>query len=373
MPALEESSREKHVSSKSTRRRKWRFGILLFLLLLLGVLTFLWKLWGLHPQHHFQIPDYKNAMALPQPVAIEPAIPLDERSDGDSHPSPEPSAVPSPDPAPTTGAAATKPSQLQPKRSANSFNVVLIGTDSWGEAGARADTIMAAHVMPDQRKVNIVSIPRDTRVYVQGAGYTKINHAHIVGENKGGNKQGTLLLVQAVSDFLGIPVHHYMKTNFEGVIDFIDSIGGVDMMVEQDVTITPEITIRAGWQRLDGQHVLFLARERYSLADGDFGRQREQFRIVRALAKQLLRPEHLLDLAGLLKSGRSSMLDTSFRDSDLISLAWLFSGMEADDFAYEQIPGRDLFARDPLVGSEVYYWNADPVQVRSIRERLFLE
>lgn len=103
---------------------------------------------------------------------------------------------------------------------------------------------MVVHVMPEQRKVNIVSVPRDTRVYVQNVGYTKINHAHIVGESKGGNEQGTLTLIQAVSDFMNIPIHHYIKTNFSGVRDFIDSIGGIDMVIDQDVTITPEITIK---------------------------------------------------------------------------------------------------------------------------------
>ncbi|RUT39427.1 LytR family transcriptional regulator [Paenibacillus anaericanus] len=232
---------------------------------------------------------------------------------------------------------------------------------------------MVAHVMPDQRKVNIVSVPRDTRVYVEKVGYTKINHAHIVGELKGGNKQGTLTLIQAVSDFMNIPIHHYIKTNFSGVRDFIDTIGGVNMVIDQDVVITPEITIKKGEQHLDGEHALYLARARYSTPDGDFSRQREQFNIVRAVADQLLKPEHLPDLAGLLLKEKKDIIDTSFSDSDLISLAWLFKGIGSDDFTYEQIPGKNSFGLDPLVGSKVYYWSADPEEVKSLKERLFTD
>lgn len=355
-------------AGKPLKRKAWkRLGLGLLLLLIAGGVWLTGLARSLDPQTHFRSLA-GNALTVPLPVAPEDTEPAssDAEPPGPSNLPAERSAVQTPSPA----AAAASPA---PATASSSFNVVLIGTDTWGDEHARADTIMVAHVMPEKRKVNVVSIPRDTRVYVQGVGYTKINHAHIVGENKGGNRQGTLTLVQAVSDFLGIPVHQYMKTDFAGVIDFIDSMGGLDMVVEQDVTITPEITIKRGAQRLDGQHVLFLARERYTLADGDFGRQREQFRIVRAAAKQLLRPEHLPDLAGLLRTGRDDILDTSFADSDLLSLAWLFRGMEVDDFTYEQIPGKDQFGHDPLVGDEVYYWSADPGQVPSIRERLFQE
>jgi LCP family protein required for cell wall assembly len=329
-------------------RNRWKYKVfgLFVLLTAIGIGI---GLYGLSPQWHFRsaVP---HVLALPQPVPVD-----EDASD------PMPVSIPdtSISPSPTTN------------DDTNAFNVVLIGTDSWGDESSRADSIMVVRVMPDSRKVNIVSVPRDTRVYVQGVGYTKINHAHSVGEAKGGNQQGTKTLVQAVSDFLNIPVHHYIKTNLAGVSNFIDKIGGIDLYIEQNVTITPEIVIPQGDQHLDGQHALFLARERYSVSGGDFGRQIEQFRIVRAVARQLLKPEHLPDLAGLIKSGRRDIMDTSFTDSDLISLAWLFKGMDTDDFTYEQIPGKDSYGHDPLVGSDVYYWSADSAEVLSMRGRLF--
>lgn len=343
-------------------RRIGRFGFIGFLILI--VVGGIW-IWGvLNPEHRFH-------KAVLNPLTI-PSSEISMVSGGMEPSVGTPNSLLNTEGLLPSSQAPTVTEDASDKETL-SFNVVLIGIDTWGGENSRADTIMVVHVMPDQRKVNIVSVPRDTRVYVQNVGYTKINHAHIVGESKGGNQQGTLTLVQAVSDFMNIPIHHYIKTNFTGVRDFIDSIGGIDMVIDQDVTITPEITIKKGVQHLDGEHALYLARERYSTKDGDFSRQQEQFHIVRAVAQQLLKPEHIPDLAGLLLKEQKDIIDTSFSDSDLISLAWLFKGMESDDFTYEQIPGKNSFGPDPLVGTKVYYWSADLAEVKSLKERLFKE
>jgi LCP family protein required for cell wall assembly len=344
------------------RRRIARFALIGLLIVI--VIGGFWIRGVLNPEQRFQ-KAVLNPLTIPNAnISVMPVEKTQsEGAPGSSLIANDPSSLPN-TPAPTSS-----PSESTKKTS--SFNVVLIGTDTWGGEISRADTIMVVHVMPEQRKVNIVSVPRDTRVYVQNVGYTKINHAHIVGESKGGNQQGTLTLIQAVSDFMNIPIHYYIKTNFSGVRDFIDSIGGIDMVINQDVTITPEITIKKGEQHLDGVHALYLARERYSTPNGDFSRQEEQFNIVRAVANKLLSPEHLPDLAGLLLHEKKDIIDTSFSDSDLLSLAWLFKGITSEDFKYEQIPGNNSFGLDPLVGSKVYYWNADLKQVNSLKERLF--
>ncbi|WP_340003644.1 LCP family protein [Paenibacillus sp. FSL K6-0276] len=345
-------------------RRIGRFALIGFLIVI--VVGGIWIRGVLNPEHRFQ-KAVLNPLTIPNSeISLVPVGKT--QSDGTPNNSQNTNelALPPTTPPPTATPAATD-------KKTSSFNVVLIGTDTWGGESSRADTIMVAHVMPDQRKVNIVSVPRDTRVYVQNVGYTKINHAHIVGESKGGNQQGTLTLIQAVSDFMNIPIHHYIKTNFSGVRDFVDSIGGIDMVIDQDVTITPEITIKKGEQHLDGVHALYLARERHSTPDGDFSRQEEQFNIVRAVANKLLSPEHLPDLAGLLLHEKKDIIDTSFSDSDLLSLAWLFKGIASQDFTYEQIPGKNSFAPDPLVGTKVYYWSADSEEVKSLTERLFTD
>lgn len=249
----------------------------------------------------------------------------------------------------------------------NAFNVLILGVDAREEEISRSDVMMVMHVMPSQRKVNLVSIPRDTRVMVDGVGLTKINHAHILGEAKGGNQEGTQAALQAASDFLQIPINYYMKTDFKGFEDFINAIGGVDIEVENDITLSYDNgTLTKGIQHIDGKLALSLARERYSFPNGDFGRQEEQSNILKSVAKEILKPEHIGEIANLLIKVKKDILDTNFKDGDLISLAWLFKGVTDEDFNYRQIPGHSGTEMDPLVGLNLYYWMPDMDEVRGL-------
>lgn len=247
-----------------------------------------------------------------------------------------------------------------------SFNVLILGVDAREEEISRSDVMMVMHVIPSQRKVNLVSIPRDTRVMINGVGLTKINHAHILGESKGGNQEGTQAALQAASDFLQIPINYYMKTDFKGFEDFIDTIGGVDVEVGNDIILYDDNggTLAKGVQHINGKLALRLARERYSRPNGDFGRQEEQSNILRSVAKEILKPEHIGEIANLIIKVKKDVLDTNFKDGDLISLAWLFKGITEEDFNYRQIPGNSGTEMDPLVGMNLYYWIPDMDEVR---------
>ena len=83
------------------------------------------------------------------------------------------------------------------------FNILLLGADGRkGETAYRSDTIVVAHVDPQQKKVWMLSIPRDTRVLIPGHGYQKINAAHSFG--------GPPLTIKVVKEFTGLPIEHYM-------------------------------------------------------------------------------------------------------------------------------------------------------------------
>ncbi|RBW68016.1 LCP family protein [Bacillus taeanensis] len=64
-----------------------------------------------------------------------------------------------------------------------SFNLLLLGIDARNSERSRTDVMMILNINPIQKKVVVIAIPRDTRVYVENIGYTKINHAHILGES----------------------------------------------------------------------------------------------------------------------------------------------------------------------------------------------
>lgn len=253
------------------------------------------------------------------------------------------------------------------------FNVLILGMDAREDELSRSDVIFVAHVNPIKKQVNLISIPRDTRVNIPGIGYTKVNHSHILGEGTGGNHGGTQSVMQVISDFLNIKINYYVKTNFEGFERFINTIDGIDVELEDEVslTYTDHKTIGPGRVHLNGETALMFVRERKSLTDGDFGRQKNQALILKALAKKLLQVNYMKQMPSLIEQVKEDVLDTNFTDGDLISLAWMMSDMNSDQMEYRSIPGHSERLMDPLVRMELYYWIPDLVEVKSIAESFF--
>ncbi|MCA1293355.1 LCP family protein [Paenibacillus sp. alder61] len=240
------------------------------------------------------------------------------------------------------------------------FNILILGTDARDREASRTDVIMLAHVDPEQPLVNLVSIPRDTRVPLSGIGYTKINHAHALGELHGDTRSGTKSAVQAVSNLCSCTINYYIKTDFEGFEHFIDTLGGLDVHLDAPVKLTyAYMTLPAGKNHLSGAEALDLVRERKSLPGGDSGRQANQAMVLKEIIRSVIQPKNLKNLPSLIEQVREDVLDTNLRDADLISLAWLAKDLKEDQFRYAQLPGQSGKAWDPLVKNELYYWVPD--------------
>ncbi|MBD0379758.1 LCP family protein [Paenibacillus sedimenti] len=256
--------------------------------------------------------------------------------------------------------------------STQSFNVLLLGIDARGNENSRSDVIMVIHVIPSDKKANVLSVPRDTRVNLRNVGYTKINHAHALGEAKGGSHQGTEATMQAVSDFLRIPINYYLKTDFKGFEHFIDAVGGVEVELKQQLHLrSTQKDLPAGKQRIGGATALSLVRERWAFPEGDFGRQNAQYQVLRSIVQEALAPKNMKKTISLIAGIKKDLIDTNFRDSDIISLAWMLEDMKASDFQYSQIPGRSGYDLDPIEHTQLYYWIPDMAEVKEIVEELF--
>ncbi len=169
-------------------------------------------------------------------------------------------------------------------------------------------------VEPKTGKVGMISLPRDLFVPIPGFDYSgKIATAFFVGEVKHYPGGGGALAKKTVGEFLGYPIDYYVKVNFDGFVQAVDAIGGIDLDVpktihdEQYPTIDYGYTtfhIDAGTQHLDGETALKYARTRH--ADDDFQRARRQQQVLLAIKDQavkdgLLNPKRALSLFGVLK------------------------------------------------------------------------
>ena len=190
-----------------------------------------------------------------------------------------------------TDAFAGLPASARPTQAVTgAMNILLLGSDSRdpdNTTDSRTDTIMVLHLDADHQHAYVISIPRDTWVYVpasadhqHGDTMAKINSAYAWG--------GTPLTVQTVETFTGVHIDHVALVDFAGFEQVTDALGGVDMNIEKTITSihAPYRTFTKGTQHLTGAEALDYVRQRYQFADGDFSRERHQREFLAGAAGQ---------------------------------------------------------------------------------------
>ncbi|KAF0134416.1 MAG: transcriptional attenuator LytR family [Candidatus Saganbacteria bacterium] len=174
-------------------------------------------------------------------------------------------------------------------------NILILGTDitfdsetgrSTYEVG-RSDTIMLLHYEPLRRRINILSIPRDSYVEIPGYYYTKINAAFVFG--------GIDLAKKTVSNITGVKIDKHIIINTQGLKKLVDLLGGVPVDVEKDMYYVDRaqdlhINLKKGCQKLSGKQAEGYIRFRHD-AEGDIGRIARQQNFFKSLTKSLSTPQ----------------------------------------------------------------------------------
>lgn len=161
----------------------------------------------------------------------------------------------------------------------------VVGDD--GTEGARADTMMLLHKAPGGNSY-LISLPRDTLVDIPGYGGFKLNAAFSLG--------GAPLLVETVEDFTGLTIDHYVEVGFAGVSEVVDSVGHVNLCIDQDVDDEKSgLKMTEGCHDVGGEQALAFVRARYFDPTADLGRQQRQQQFVGALMERVTSPSVLLN------------------------------------------------------------------------------
>lgn len=205
--------------------------------------------------------------------------------------------------------------------SANSFNepfyVLLLGSDSRDAddfTGSRTDTNILTRVDPVNKVVTMVSIPRDTKIDLPGYGTQKFNASHAFGGIPG--------VIREASKLCGVEISHYVEIGFDGVIDLVDSIGGVEVDVPYYINDADAwVEIQPGYQTLSGWDALGFARSR-AYADGDFTRTSNQRILIQAIVDKVLN-FNMTQMERAIRSG-AKIVDTDMSLIDIFSLALAF-------------------------------------------------
>lgn len=156
-------------------------------------------------------------------------------------------------------------------------------------AGQRTDTIMIMYIPPSGDPA-LISVPRDSFVEVPGEGKHKINSAYAWG--------GPKLLEQTVEQNTGLRMDGYLEIGFGGFVNVIDSVGGVEMCIPEDVKDKKsKLNLKKGCQELDGANALAYVRMRYADPRGDLGRMERQREMISAVADKAATPMTILNPA----------------------------------------------------------------------------
>lgn len=256
------------------------------------------------------------------------------------------------------------------------YNVLVMGLD---DDRLRSDTMMLVSVDPENRKIGVLSIPRDTRTLLAGKGtIEKINGAYAYGVN---DKRfpGNLRALKTVEDLLDIKVHYTVVVDMAAFRRIINEVGGVWVDIPFDMDYDdPEqnlsIKFKAGRQKLDGQKALEYVRFRANndgtgYPDADLGRIRAQQAFMRSALDEALKPANILRLT-LQADSIAKYVETTFEPARIGSLAALAKGIRKDDVEFATLPGVDAYLYDPLYGKHLSYFIPDPAATRRLVDRL---
>lgn len=249
-------------------------------------------------------------------------------------------------------------------------NILFLGIDGWGKGSSslsgggnhRTDTMILMCFNKKTKDLNLISVPRDTRVTIEGSRnhHDKINAAFVYG--------GPDLARSTVANILNVDIPYYVVTNYAGFRRIVDIIGGVDYNVEKrmyylDPVQNLLIDLQKGQQHLNGAKAEQYVRYR---ADGlgDIGRIARQQKFIQAVLDKLLRPSMIPKYPAILGE-MTEYVRTNVSPGEMIKLGLAGGSIDKESIQTIRLPGND-----GMIGGGSY-WLADRVKVEQLIESIY--
>lgn len=223
-------------------------------------------------------------------------------------------------------------------------NVLIMGIDRVNETPenresifeGNSDTLLLLGINPNNKTVNMLSIPRDTQVEIPGVGIDKINDANV----KGGPALAARVLSSNLND---IAIDRYVRVSTGAFRELVDLLGGVDVFVPYpmqyiDETQKLKIDLAQGWQTLNGEQAEQFARFRND-NKGDIGRVQRQQALFKELKNRLTSPAVLPRLPEIIRA-MQKYIDTNLSFEEMLSLVNFSLNLQPENFKMVMLPGR---------------------------------
>lgn len=232
------------------------------------------------------------------------------------------------------------------------INVLLVGVD---ESGLRTDAVMVASYNVNEGQVKLLSIPRDTKIYVKNRKMTrKINEIHAISSNEEkGYILGTQATAEAVTALTGIPINYYVEFSFASIDHLFDILGPVEFDVPDvegngegmnydDPHQNLHIHLKPGIQKLSGNQVQQFLRYRKSNSGkgsgSDTDRVERQQAFIKAVIDQKVNLSTLLKLPSIFTQ-LSREIKTNISLNDITKYVRYFSKLSGEGITTYSLPG----------------------------------
>jgi LCP family protein required for cell wall assembly len=231
------------------------------------------------------------------------------------------------------------------------INILILGVDK-RKAGntvtsVLTDTILVASIGLTDNKMTLISLPRDLWVKSSLGYYGKINSVY-AQRSPTGQMLGPDGVRDVASLVLGIPIHYNVTINFEVFKKIIDTLGGIDVQVENTFTDSEYpvegkenapmneryevVVFKKGVERMDGDRALKYVRSRHG--DGvegtDFARSKRQQQVILAIKDKLMSAQTIIDLPKLkeLFGLYETDVESNLSSEDLVSFFSLYKRID---------------------------------------------
>ena len=250
------------------------------------------------------------------------------------------------------------------------INIAVLGSDKRPDWNVwHTDVVQIVSIQPLVPAVTVLSIPRDLYIYVPGFWMSRINCADMYGDLYGYEGGGPALFQQTLLYNLGIPINHYVRTDFDGLIGIVDALGGVEIPVHcrlEDHWPYPDENgeypikvMEPGVQHMDGETALWYARSRKT--SSVFARERRQQQVLQAVWRQARRLD-LLSQAPQLWEQLRSMIITDMEFGDVVMLAEMAFRLDEQNVRFRNIGYRQVIPWTTPRGAAVFLPNWDEME-----------
>ncbi|GAA0439014.1 LCP family protein [Lentibacillus halophilus] len=248
--------------------------------------------------------------------------------------------------------------------SEDNVSILIAGVDASdvrnNASNARTDTLMLATLNKEKKSVRLLSIPRDSYVYIPERGYkTKINAAHHWG--------GMSSTIDTVENLMDIPVDYYVKLNFEAFIDVVNALNGIKTKVPYELyeqnsnDVDGAIHLQPGEQQLNGEQALALARTRK--LDNDIERGKRQQQIIKDVVDKATSIGSITKIDNVIEAVGSNMATNMTFDEMKSFVSYGLEGSNID-FKKMTLQGSDWWT------DSGYYWKVDKTALAETKQTL---